>query len=262
MAVHCGGCLRAFLPQDIDEKDILSRLARATGSHGRQSAKARFQGSASENATPGSVSASQAAIAGERTFEKKSQPLISKEESAAYWNKQREIDQATKQENAYVPQRANPEYNLSAGTADSLKEKFSNPSSFEQPPEDTESSIPLSEPAPAYEPEDVPEPEPEPEPTYEASAPYDDAGYQDAGGYQEEALVSYQEDSGAYQEDSAYQADGGYAAGGTGLQCRAIYGMCLLRRVRDVLFSSSYTSVCVWTWTRLRGRKRGRSQLQ
>jgi len=245
--------INARSESDIDEKDILSRLARATGSHGRQSAKARFQGAASENATPGGVSASQSAIGAERPFEKRSQPLISKEESEAFWNKQREIDQASKQASAYVPQRVNPDYNLSAGSASNLRERFSNPSSFERPVERTAPSIPRAappaaapapaplaptsyaqpEPEPAHEPEPAyaqPEPEPahEPEPAYEQpEQTYHEPApeYEEqASTYQESDYNNYQDDGGYQQHDvgvgtyqeEAYQADaGGYQEAGT-----------------------------------------------
>ena len=234
----------------MDEKDILSRLARATGSHGRQSDKARFQGTASQNATPGSVSASQAAITSDRSFGgRKQEPLISKEESEAYWNKQRQIDEATKQENVYVPQRAAPEYNAS-GNASGLKDKFSNPSSFDRPVERTAPSIPAAAPAPApsyHEPEPVhhyeePAPAYHEEPAYreepayheEPAASYEEPAYHEepaaetydeSGGYQEDA-GGYQDggydQSGGYQEDAGYQEEA--APAGTGIQCRALYG--------------------------------------
>lgn len=227
--------INARSESDVDEKDILSRLARATGSHGRQSDKARFQGTASQNATPGSVSASQAAITSDRSFGgRKQEPLISKEESEAYWNKQRQIDETTKQENAYVPQRAAPEYSASANAA-GLKDKFSNPSSFDRPVERTAPSIPAAAPAPAptYH---EPEPEPEPVHHYEEPAPaYHEepaASYEEPAYHEEPAAETYDE-SGGYQEEAGGYQDGGYdqsgsyqeeaAPAGTGIQCRALY---------------------------------------
>jgi len=224
--------INARSESDVDEKDILARLARATGSHGRQSNKAQFQGSASQNATPGSVSASQAAITTERSFggKKTDAPLISKEESEAYWSKQRQIDQATKEQNAYVPQRAAPEYSASANAA-GLKDKFSNPSSFDRPVERTAPSIPAAAPAPApsyHEPEPAHHYE-EPAPAYheEPAASYEEPTYHEepaAETYDESG--GYQEEAGGYQ-DGGYDQSGGYqeeaAPAGTGIQCRALY---------------------------------------
>ncbi len=74
---------------DLDEKDIIAKLTRATASHGRTSAKARFQGAASQNATPGSVAGAQQNITAERKFEPQRGNLIEKEASDSFWSQQR-----------------------------------------------------------------------------------------------------------------------------------------------------------------------------
>jgi len=181
---------------DLDEKDIIARLSRATGSHGRQSNKARFQGAASQSSPPASSQPAQ----------KKEESLISKEERDAFWNQQRQIDETTKQQNAYVPQRAAPEY-TSAGSASNLREKFSNPSSFERPVQRTAPSVPPPAPAPApYTPEPAYQ---EPEPAYQEPD------------FQEPAYEEQYEEP-AYDQGEEAPAES-YDAGGSGLQCRALY---------------------------------------
>jgi len=211
----------ACFEPDLDEKDIIARLSRATGSHGRQSNKARFQGAASQSSPPASSQPAQ----------KKEESLISKEERDAFWNQQRQIDETTKQQNAYVPQRAAPEY-TSAGSASNLREKFSNPSSFERPVQRTAPSVPPPAPAPApYTPEPAyQEPEPayqEPEPAYQEPEPAyqePEPAYQEPD-FQEPAYEEQYEEP-AYDQGEEAPAES-YDAGGSGLQCRALYGRLL-----------------------------------
>ncbi|KAL6063066.1 Actin binding protein [Balamuthia mandrillaris] len=218
--------------EDINEQDILARLKKATGSHGRQSVKARFQGQASEGVTPQSVSVAkqmheqEQEKSGQVQVENKKE-LVDKQASEQFWEKQREVDEQTSKDNAYVPQReaswkASGSGDASGGSIGkkweqqhTQEEQAPTPSSSYVPPQQQE------EPATSYDDSASSFTQQEEEPSYEAEAQPQEQGEEDSGQYGNEEEGAQEEE---YYDEGGEDGEGeAVEAVPTGTQCKALY---------------------------------------
>eukprot|EP01088_Endostelium_zonatum_P017632 TRINITY_DN52_c0_g1_i1.p1 TRINITY_DN52_c0_g1~~TRINITY_DN52_c0_g1_i1.p1 ORF type:complete len:386 (-),score=126.90 TRINITY_DN52_c0_g1_i1:105-1262(-) len=222
--------INARSEEDLDEAAILTKLKAAAGSHGRKNVKAREQSTESQAA----ASSADAATASGHTR------AVNQDDSASYWSKQRQQEEADKAARESHQQANLPRAGIQGG-ASSAKDRFTAAASAGSQPQASRGPVNTGAGAPSRAPpakaaapppsrsapppvRSAPPPAAPPPPAYEEPAQtYEEPAYEEPAYNQEPA---YEEQN--YNQEPAYDENAGYDAGaagggGNGFNCRALY---------------------------------------